>query len=230
MDKIKELLKQMGGSDELIEEVTKSLDEWEQTTRTQLDEEFGKRLQKAKEVCMEEVSGYKKDLARRIEIFLESQRNAIERDVRGRGAIEESKAVNLLTQAKAVLEGVQIDGQNGDLQALSDENAKLRRHVVAVTEERDGLKKRATHAQKIAGSALERNKLLEAKAAGSAAKTITENKGGTKLEASRSKGGKTQSTRPTRASSQRPGKKQAISESSGDPSVLSIASQVDEIA
>ena len=92
MDKIKELLKELGGSEELVESIIAKMGEWETETRTQLSEEFEARLSKAKGICLESVKEYKQDLSRRVEIFLESQVASIERELRGRSAIEESRS------------------------------------------------------------------------------------------------------------------------------------------
>ena len=50
MDKIKELLAQIGASEELVAQICEALDAWKDAQKKQIDEEFQARLVKAKEL------------------------------------------------------------------------------------------------------------------------------------------------------------------------------------
>ena len=54
MEKIKDLLKQIGATQELTESILNELKSFHTRTKKQLDEEFHARLEKAKQVCLEE--------------------------------------------------------------------------------------------------------------------------------------------------------------------------------
>ena len=229
MDKIKELLLQIGASEEIADQILGEMNSWHKTQREQLDEQFRGRLERAKQVCVEEVEGYKREVARKVEIFLESKTATIERGARERHAIEESKAANLLKQTKSLLEGIEIDGSE-DLQAISAENEKLRHQVVSVTGERDNLQGKYKHAHGIAEKALRRNQVLESKITSGTEKPAAErSKKGTKLEESRSTKGQTKTTRPVLTESQVPAKRSNKAEG-GSADISSIANAIPEIA
>lgn len=226
MDKIVELLKQIGASDELAEEIKKELHNWQTSQQKKLDEELRQKLVNAKRVCIEEVENYKKEIARKVEIFLESQVAAVERGAQERQAIEESKAVNTLKRAKGLLEGITIDGNNGDLQAAKSQIEQLRRKLSSVMEAKEKVDHQFVKVRKIAEDALKRNRLLESKIAENT-KTPAPKKGGTKLESARPQAGKTHTNRPTRRENQVPSRSQT---QTGDREIDAIAASVDEVA
>lgn len=229
MDKIKELLSQMGASEEVIAQICEAFDSWKEAQSKQLNEEFQARLKKAKEVCMEEVAGHKRDISRRVEIFLESQLASIERSGRERMAIEESEAVNTLKRTKAMLEGIQIDSDGSDLQAVQDENDKLRQSIVKISEERDQVNVKFQRANQVAQNALARNKTLETQLAESSQKTpVTEDKG-TKLDGQRKETAKPKTTRRTLTESQKTGKQTITSATEPEDEIAVIAEGIDDI-
>ncbi len=236
MDKIKDLLKQIGASEELADQIIGEMQGWKQTEKEQLEEAVRAKLERAKKICVEHVEEYKKELARKIEIFLESKVAAVERGIRERHAIEESKAVNVLKHAKALLEGIEFDGTLEDLQASKAVNEKLRKALVVTTEDRDKVKVQYQNAHSIANRALKRNRILETQVTAGKGETVSEGKKspksakGTKLEESRPKRGKTNTTRPTLTESQTAAK--PITEEVGSGSrgggIESIASSIPE--
>lgn len=165
MEKIKELLGKLGGSKELVDQICEEMENWRKIEKSKLDEELKSRLVKAKQVCLEEVTNFKKEVSRKVEVFLESQVANIDRQAREKVAIEESKAANQLKQVKSLLEGIDIDGKDGNLQALDEEVKKLRESIVAIAEQRDAFEKRAERAMNIANKVLKRNQVLEGKVA-----------------------------------------------------------------
>ena len=229
MDKIRELLEKMGADPELAQQIITEMEAWKGSQQDTLMEQYKARLDKAKAVCIEETEKYKHELSRKVEIFLESQVNAVERDSRERLAIEESESVNTLKQVKAMLEGVKIDGTTEDLQAVQVQNEKLRKQLVSVTEDMDSVKVKYEHVHGIAQKVLKRNQVLESKVSGKT-EPITESKG-TKLETARKGRAKPKTTRPTLIESQIPGKQSRGKQiDGGNSEITAIAEAVSEIA
>ena len=56
MDKIRELLKKIGASEELATQIMEELDRYTTSSREKLETEYQVRIQKAKKVCLEEVA------------------------------------------------------------------------------------------------------------------------------------------------------------------------------
>ena len=196
MTKIKDLLKQLGASEELTESILNELKDYRETTRQQLDEEFIARLEKAKQVCLEEFGKEKTKLARKVEVFLESRVNAIDREAQKQSAIGESEATKTLRDMKCLIEGVDIGSAAKDVQAVKGEMGALRHRLGQVMEEKTQFKEQAQRANQIAMKALERNKVLESTTSGQA--TVTESKKTkepAKLESLRTAGGKPKTQR-----------------------------------
>lgn len=161
MEKIKDLLKQLGASEELTESILNELQSFQVRTKKQLDEEFHARLEKAKQVCLEEFDKEKIKLAKKVEVFLESRVNTIDREAHKQTAIGESQSAKTLRDVKCLLEGVSIGEVAKDVQAVKDEANVLRIRLNQVMEEKDQLKAQAQRANEIAIKAIERNKILE---------------------------------------------------------------------
>jgi hypothetical protein len=162
MDKIKDLLKQLGGSQELIEEITKELAAFKAQCLAEADATLQARLAKAKQVCMEEVVVEKANLQRKVEIFLEARINSIDREAEKQAAIGESEAVKTLRGIQSLIEGVDNDS-TPEAQAAVAEVKKLRVLVTKLNEDKAQLAETAKRANQIAMKALQRNKMLESK-------------------------------------------------------------------
>lgn len=163
MDKIRQLLEQLG-SKELSDQIIESFEAHTKTVRAKLDEEYKARLQRAKQVCLEEVEKYKDELGRKAQIFFESRANAIERQIANQVAIKESAAETKLRKVAALLEGIEVDGKQVDkaaLQATLKQVRDLQKQLKVVTESRKVLAEKANRANEIAQKALERNQYLE---------------------------------------------------------------------
>jgi|APFre7841882654_1041346.scaffolds.fasta_scaffold27130_2 hypothetical protein len=162
MDKIKDLLKQLGGSPELIEEITKELAAFKAQCLAEADATLQANLVKAKQVCLEEVVAEKANLRRKVEIFLEARINSIDRDAEKQAAIGESEAVKMLRGIQSLLEGVD-NNSTPETQAAVAEVKKLRVLVNKFNEDKAQLVETAKRANQIAMKALQRNKMLESK-------------------------------------------------------------------
>lgn len=234
MNKIKDLLKQMGASEELTEQIIKTFAEYTHTIETKLDEEFKARLQNAKKVCMEEVEKEKADLARKVEIFLEARIATINREAEKQAAIGESDASKTLRELKSLLEGVDNGAQlTEDAQAAVAENKKLRLMVSQLQDKSAHLEEKATKANQIAMKALSLNRMLESKANGGkteTAETVAEGKkpvteGKETLEGVKTPSAQPQTTRKVMTESQVPAKKEPAA---GSPEISAIAAQLDD--
>jgi hypothetical protein len=162
MDKIKDLLKQLGGSPELIEQITKELTAYKGQCLAEADATLQAKLVKAKQVCMEEVAVEKANLQRKVEIFLEARINSIDREAEKQAAIGESEAVKTLRGIQSLIEGVDNDS-TPEAQAAVAEVKKLRVLVTKLNEDKAQLAETAKRANQIAMKALQRNKMLESK-------------------------------------------------------------------
>ena len=167
MDKLKELLVQIGGSEELVGQICEELDTFEKGVEVKYEKEFKARLGRAKQVCLEEVETEKSRLARKVEIYLESQANRIKRSATKKLAIEEAEAVNKLRKARKLLEGVDIGSNNSTNQAKDEAIQKLKRANATMKEDRSRAVEKANEANRIARKMLNRNQLLESRLKGS---------------------------------------------------------------
>ena len=205
MDKIRQLLEKLG-SKELADQIVETLNTHESDLKSNLEEEYKARLKKAKEVCIEEVDSYKKELARKVQIFCESRADKIEQQIANQVAIRESAAETKLTQIASLLEGVEVNGDSeAALRAAQDELKAYNKQIAAIKEERNAAVNKANRATGIAEKALERNKALElqvdegkSESAGKKeAEVVTEGKEGEKEKSKEAKPGTPISTRKT---------------------------------
>jgi len=162
MEKIKALLEQIGGSPELADKIIEALNNYKDKARESIKEEYKNRLEKAKEACLEEVETYKKELARKTEIFFEAKANKIEQQIAKQAAVKDSAAEAKLQQIAALLEGVEVNGKgnSADIESakklvkqLQERKSKLESQIKTLTE-------KANRAHAIAEKTLERNRDL----------------------------------------------------------------------
>ena len=164
MEKLKELLKGIGASEELTNAFCEELERYTNALREKFEKEYQKKVERAKAVCIEEVNKEKAALARRVKTFLESKAAAIEQAAANKRAIEESESAARLRKVKALLEGISIDDNGVTSQKLQDEqkkSARLEKALAALREQRDRAVAKANTANEIAAKALQRNRKLE---------------------------------------------------------------------
>ena len=161
-DKIRTLLEQLGGSKELTSQIMEHLEKFKTSVKTQSETDYQQRLEQAKQICLEDVQGYKKELAKKFQVFCESNVERIERQIAKSVAIKESAAAAKLQAIQALLEGVKVNGEsdNADLQAakkqvkeLQESNKTLENKCKVVTE-------KALRMHGITEKTLDRNKSL----------------------------------------------------------------------
>ena len=172
MDKVKQILEKLCG----VEASTQILDElvkYETDVRTRyeskynednkkLNESFTAKLQKVKDVCVEEYDQAVADLARRVGLFLESRSEKIDSQLIKQSAIRESASEAKLNQLKSLLEGIEHDGTSkADLQAAQKQIKDLQTELGLRTESLRVVESKKKEAVKIAQESLERNRQLE---------------------------------------------------------------------
>lgn len=166
MDKLKELFKQLGGSDELVNALSEELVRYGDELKEQYDRDFKNRIQKARQICLEEVQKEKAALARKVSIFLESKLEAIEKAADKQRLQEDTEATNKLKHMRALLEGISLEdnGQSRELQESKKQLTRLTKAFKTLKEERDNAVRKANQANDIALKTLKRNRILESKA------------------------------------------------------------------
>jgi hypothetical protein len=222
MDKIKDLLKQLGASEELSTEIISEMIAYKEREKTKLDEAFTARLNKAKQVCLEEFQAEKQKMARKVEVFLESRVNQIDREARRQSAIGESESTKMLRDVKCLIEGIPVGGTGKEIQAVKESENRLRARLDQALKECKTLKEEAERANTIAMKVLQRNRILEQKGN---TKNVTESKEN-RFKGVKKESAKPKTTRPVLTESQVRAKQ--TNTQVGDPDVQKIAAQVDD--
>lgn len=155
MERILSLLEQAGCKADLIDAIGQSLVEYKDNIREQFEADYTAKVAAAKKICLEETEGYKRELARRLQIFLETKNVAIENQLIKQSALNESAAMAKLQNVKALLEGVAVNGQDGGHTAAL-ENAKIK--IRQLTEERNKAIELANKRNAIAEKVLQRSR------------------------------------------------------------------------
>jgi len=178
MDKIKELLGQIGASKELADQLCEHLERYSNALKEKYEGELQEKIGKIKQVCIEEVQREKVNLARKVGVFLESKATSIEQAMTRQRVVEESEASSLLKKTKALLEGINLEGEvsSRELLALQKKAERLEKAIGTLKEERNRAIGKANKANEVAVKMLKRNQIFEAKL--KEAGLLTEEKGG----------------------------------------------------
>ena len=183
MEKVKKLLSEIGASPDMVNAVIASLEDYNKNVKARYDEELKKRLVEARAICVEQFDKTKAELARKVEIFLESKLAAIEKIAQKQVAIGEGKALKTLREAKALFDGVIFEGNNPtNTQAMQEELQALRLQNRQVVEDRNKAVVQAKRANEVAMKLLERQRVAESRVApktqptAPAKKPVVENK------------------------------------------------------
>jgi len=198
MQKILDLLVKAGCKSELVDAIGEALEEYKTTVNEQFEADYTAKVEQAKKVCVEETEAHKRELARRLQIFLETKDAAINAHLARQSAIGESEALSKLRNVKSLLEGVEVNGQSNNGQVTAAlENAK--RQIKQLTEERDRAITVANRQNSIAESVLGRNRQLvkeNARLKASSGKTVRQvTEGRTRIDGTR----RTQQSTTTRS-------------------------------
>lgn len=158
MEKIKSLLVKAGCKPELVESICQSFDEYKTTLREQFENEYAAKVAQAKKVCLEETEAHKREQARRLQIFCETKSAAIEALLARQSALSESESQLKLKKVYALLEGIELNGeQNGQATAAME---KAKRQIQQLAEERARAIEKANRQNAIAEKILKQNRML----------------------------------------------------------------------
>jgi hypothetical protein len=180
MEKIKELLGQIGASEDLTNGLCEEFDRYSNSLKEKYEGILREKIDTVKKVCVEEVEREKVKLARKLGTFLESKAQTVEAAMKRQRVAEESEATSTLKKAKAILEDIQIDaGNSRERLALEKKSGRLEKAISALREERDRAVQKANKANEIAVKMLDKNRLYESKLV--EAGLLTETKGGSSM-------------------------------------------------
>lgn len=161
MKKILALLEKAGCKPELVATIGESLEAYKATVKEQFEADYTAKVDQAKKVCIEETEAHKRELARRLQVFLETKNAAIDAHLQRQAALNESEAVTKLKNLRALLEGVQVEpngaSQNGQVSAAIE---KYKQKIRQLTEERDQATALVNKKNAIAETVLARNRAL----------------------------------------------------------------------
>jgi len=160
MEKIMELLKTIGASEELAGKLCEELDRFDKTVHDKNEGGFKEKLDKAKKICLEEVEKYKQELARKVGIYMESKSSEIEKSIDQRRAIEESEASSKLRRVREVTEDIEVADDAG-VQALKEQIKKLTGRNRTLTEGKIRAEEAANRANAIAMDLIREQKKAE---------------------------------------------------------------------
>lgn len=149
MEKIVELLKEMGVSDELAGQLCEELERFDEEVHQKYEKVYKDRLTKAKQVCSESVENYKLDMARKLSVFLESKVNQIESRVEQQKQLEESQTMGKLRSIREITEDIEV-ATDVDLKALKDQVRALTEQCNVLKESKKKAEVAANRANKIA--------------------------------------------------------------------------------
>lgn len=164
MDKLRELLGKAGVSEELIDGICEEFEHLSASIKEQHNKELAERIQRAKQVCLEEVAREKASLARKVKVFLESKARSFDEAAARQRRIDESESATKVRRAVDILtdgDGSNVVGEDvGRVAADRKLISRLEKALTSVREERDNALLRSKRAFGIAESALKRNQLL----------------------------------------------------------------------
>ncbi|MDP1712546.1 MAG: hypothetical protein Q8K86_08825 [Candidatus Nanopelagicaceae bacterium] len=166
MQKIKDLLSKIGASKDLTEGIVNELTRFTREAKERLDKDYKDRVETAKKVCTEEVEKYKRELSRKVAVYLESKQAQVARTVEKQLATEGTEASDKLMRVKALIENVQLKTETSlaaeDHKQLRERATALEQSNVRLLEERNSAVAKAQRAMGIANEVLAANRKLEA--------------------------------------------------------------------
>lgn len=156
---LKDLLERAGVAPDFSKKIVESLEAYKTSIREGLEAEFVSKITKAKKICVEETEAYKRDLARRVQIFCETKGAAIEAQIRKQSVQNESLSAGKLTKIAAIVEGIQLDAK--DDKRVREQVAKAQQQIKQLSESRDEAAELANKQTAIARKLLAESKELE---------------------------------------------------------------------
>jgi len=165
MDKLKELIQGIGGSQELADAICEEMGHWKDRVREKLQTEARQKAEVAKQRCLEEVEREKLRLSRRLKIYLESKASAMADAAQRQYAIEEAESTCTLRRVRGLVEDIEIDdgGTSRRLQEVQKKSARLERANQSLREEQGKLVSSVNQSNKVAKDLLQKNRKLASK-------------------------------------------------------------------
>jgi len=159
MKTIKALLVKSGVSEEAANKICESLESHVDQSRQQLETQFNERVAKVKSICLKETEDYKSELARRVQIFLETKSATIQESLSRQLGNKETEATATLRRVKASLNGVEMNSEpNSQLQTELKNAKKL---LEGKTRQLENVSTQLRRVQAISDKLLTRNRILE---------------------------------------------------------------------
>lgn len=157
--KILDLLTKAGCKPELVKAIGESLTSYKKTILEQTQADYAAKVEEAKKICIDETNAHKRELSRRLQIFLETKSAAIEANLSRQLALNESEALSKLKDVKALIEGVELNApaDNGQVKASIEKNNL---QIQQLQEERNHAVETANRQTVMAEKAIKRNREL----------------------------------------------------------------------
>lgn len=155
MTKIQEALRKCGISEDAITGIVAILTEHQEGVAAKYKADFEKRVEAAKRICVEETDAYKKELAGKVQICMESIVNKVEQKAAKNVSIREGQAGDTLKQLKALLEGVSVDKVEN-----ASKVKQLQKQLTNLQEENRRITAKAARQNEISNKILETNRTL----------------------------------------------------------------------
>jgi hypothetical protein len=163
MEKIIELLKQIGASDDLAKQLCEELKRHDLNLHEKYEKLYKQKLDEAKKICVEEVNKFKSDMARKVSVFLESKVGQIEKRVEQQKAVEELEASSKLRQVREITEGVEV-ADDAELKALREKVETQDAKIKTLAEEKKKAEVSANRANEMALEIIREHKSVIASA------------------------------------------------------------------
>ncbi len=161
MTKIRDLMLKAGCKPELVDQICESLETYKTTLRDQYEADYTAKVTQAKKVCIDETEAHKRELSRRLQVYLETKDAAISSHLARQAALNESAATAKLRSLRSLLEGVQVgpNGQanNGSVTAVTE---KAKHKIQQLSEQYNQAAALANKRNALAERVLQRNRAL----------------------------------------------------------------------
>lgn len=159
MNELKDLLEKAGVKAEFSQKIVESLETYKTSIKESLEAEFVSKITKAKKICVEETEAFKRDLARRVQIFCETKGTAIEAQMRKQSVQNESISSGKLTKIASIVEGIELNAK--DDSKLRAQVEQARAQIKQLSESKDEAVELANKQTAIARKLLAESKDLE---------------------------------------------------------------------
>lgn len=159
IEDLKQLLEKAGVQPDFSQKIVESLEAYKTVIKEGLEADFVTKVTKAKKICVEETEAYKRDLARRVQIFCETKGAAIEAQIKKQSVQNESLSSSKLTKIASIVEGIELNAK--DESSIKDQIARAQAQIKALTESRDEAAELANKQTAIARKILSESKDLE---------------------------------------------------------------------